>query len=314
MSTSRNLRQSAADARFKPARHAKTFKAIIENNFKLLQVPKALKKLAKSKADPEPGNENLLTIVRCQIAIDKHAVDDSFERNSEKANVYVEAMEKLNPIDIKNVLMAYIEKYQVAQPDLGTAQPHADTNPSDTSNKSNTKKRKANKSSSLLVPVVSTAVASPLACAAPLAPAASITKQPRMRKRRNAAHIEIESRSEDEGVIDSNLEDGRNAWESGTVMHRVRNHVDAGVQTKKTMALNAKAQEKEKIDVQKQLAIDLANELQERFNRIAGARRAETSYEGSAELYGTDALDDRPSHRGASCDARLRSRSLLAPA
>ncbi|TKA47199.1 hypothetical protein B0A54_02677 [Friedmanniomyces endolithicus] len=282
MSTSRNPRQSAADARFKPARQAKTFKATIDSNFKLLQDPKALKKLAKSKADPEPGNENLLTIIPCQIAIDKYAVDHPFQRNWEKANVYADAMKKLNPIDMKNVLMAYIEKYQVALPDLGTAQPHADTDPSDTSTKSKTKKRKANNSSSLPVPVVSTAVASPLARAAPLATGASITKQPRMRKRRNAAHVEIESRSEDEafidsdledgrnawesedrGVIDDDLEDGRSAWESGTVMDRVRSHVSAGVHTKKTKApYSAKAQEKQKIDAQKKLAIDLANELQ----------------------------------------------------
>ncbi|KAK1822151.1 hypothetical protein LTR12_003497 [Friedmanniomyces endolithicus] len=210
-----------------------------------------------------------------QIAIDKYAVDHPFQRNWEKANVYADAMKKLNPIDMKNVLMAYIEKYQVALPNLGTAQPHADANPSDTSKKSCTRKRKANNSSSLLVPVVSTAVASPLALAA------SITKQPRMRKRRNAAHVEIESRSEDEAVINGDLEDGRNAWESGTVMHRVRNHVDAGVHTKKTKApYSAKAQGTEEIDAQKKLAIDLANELQQRFNRIAGARRAETSYEG----------------------------------
>ncbi|KAK0255690.1 hypothetical protein LTR91_017541 [Friedmanniomyces endolithicus] len=169
MSTSRNPGQATADARFRPARQAKTLKATIDSNFKLLQDPYGLKKLAKtkSKADPEPGNENLLTIIRCQIAINK---------NSEKANVYLEAMKKLKPIDTENVLMAYIEKYQVALPDLGTAQPHADTSPSDTSTKPEIKKRKAGDSSSLMVPVASTAAASPLAPAALLAPAPSTTK------------------------------------------------------------------------------------------------------------------------------------------
>jgi len=178
MSTSRNPGQAAADARFRPARQAKTLKATIDSNFKLLQDPYGLKKLAKTKckADPEPGNENLLTIIRCQIAINKYAVDGFFQRNSEKANVYLEAMKKLKPIDTENVLMAYIEKYQVALPDLGTAQPHADTSPSDTSTKPEIKKRKAGDSSSPMVPVASTASASPLAPAALLAPAPSTTK------------------------------------------------------------------------------------------------------------------------------------------
>ncbi|TKA37420.1 hypothetical protein B0A54_11005 [Friedmanniomyces endolithicus] len=292
MSTSRNPGQATADARFRPARQAKTLKATIDSNFKLLQDPYGLKKLAKtkSKADPEPGNENLLTIIRCQIAINKYAVDGFFQRNSEKANVYLEAMKKLKPIDTENVLMAYIEKYQVALPDLGTAQPHADTSPSDTSTKPEIKKRKAGDSSSLMLG---------------------------MRKRRNAAHIEIESQSEDEGVIDSDIEDGRNAWESedrcvfdddlkngrsawesGTVMHPVRNRADAweskdrcvfdddlkngrsAWESGTVMHPVRNPQEKGRIDAQKRLAIDLANELQQRFNRIAGARRAGKRYEG----------------------------------
>ncbi|KAK0279784.1 hypothetical protein LTR91_005536 [Friedmanniomyces endolithicus] len=287
MSRAVNKKQALADENFKVQRQAKTFKATIDGNFRLLKA--GAKKIVNSKADPEPENVDLLSIIRAQIAMNDH-ITSGFDESNEKKAVYTEAGQQDDPETMKNVLMAYVEKYNLLLPPLGITQttlnpktglgPHAVqqlTNTSVVTFESTTPKVRAppgagTKKRKATAPTLSSTVRSKRK--RQLVPDEEVeeltlynsdftdegpsTLKPIKTERTKTTRVKAEPQSDDEAnaATASDLEDARNAWEE--TAKRPATYVDKGTQTKQSYYKSHEADKKKK-------AIDAATVMYERY-------------------------------------------------